>query len=139
MHLGFRQGRRIACEPPPGKEPAARVTDDIGRTREICLAARVQPADPAPAQGVAGRVAIHQVAVQEVRAQLPRQLEGVDLDAGKPHSCVVVQVAGRYELGYPGIETVDAGPRVDGRLVPVAQARPRFQRIDESANGRASP
>ncbi len=49
------------------------------------------------------------MAVEEVRAELPRQAESENPDAREPHAGVVVQVSGVDELVHPGIHGIDAG------------------------------
>ena len=69
----------------------------------------MQPRDPAPRQRVRRRIPIGKPPQRQRRAQLPRQAEREDPDRGKLHPRPVVQIAGRGQLGRPGVETVDPG------------------------------
>jgi hypothetical protein len=118
-------------------ESAGGITCDVGDAREVRLAIRMQSADPAPAQDVACRVAIDEMAIEEVGAELPGQLEGIDPDTREPHSRMIVQVARRSQLPNPGIEAVNTGRAVDRGIVPGLQFGFSVERFDQRLNDAA--
>ena len=94
----------------------------------------MQPGDPAPGQGVRGGIAVEQMAKEEVRAELPGQLQREDPHAREPHAGMVVQIPSPGQLPGPGVEHGDAGLARRGGLVAQRQGvvggRPGEQRPD---------
>ena len=82
---------------------------DVPRLGLVGLSPRVQTGDPAPAQGVRGRVAVQKMAEKEIGPDAPWQAQGEDPDRGEPHPRVIVQVAGLDQFRRPGVETGQAG------------------------------
>ena len=98
------------------------VTRNVVGPREIGLALGVQPADPAPAQRVGRRIAVHQVGEEEVRAECPVQLQREDPDAREPHAGMVVEIARLNELASPVIEGCNSRSSLDRLVIGGAQA-----------------
>ena len=109
------------------------VASDVVRARKVGFAFGVQPGNPAPAQRVGGRIAVNQMAQEEVCAQFPIEPQGEDPDARKPHARVVVQIAGFHQFTGPMIERLDPGAPFDrfvkGGPQPGVGIKPRKGRV----------
>ena len=117
MNLRLFEWLCLVGEKPLRIESAVSIARNVRDARQVGLAFGMQSANPTPAQRVAGRVAVNEVAIEKVSAQLPGQPQGVHPYACEPHSRMVVEVTRRFELVNPGIETIDSGLAVDRVLI----------------------
>ena len=95
---------------------------DVPALGTVSLAARVQPRHPAPAKRIAGRIAIGQVTVKEIRPQSPRQPKREYPHRRKPHPRVVVQISGLRQLGCPFVKAGQSRAPRHRRFHVAAQA-----------------
>ena len=125
---GRRIGRRlqwlrVRCQPFRHAETLVGVSADVPWPREVVLATRLDPRDPPPGQSVHPRIAIEQMPDEEVRPQLPGQLQREHPDRGEPHARVVVHVAVADDLMRPVVEVLDP------RLAPARRLPARAQTL----------
>src|SRR5210317_818493 len=117
---------------------AFRVKPVVRKFRYICsggeigFSRRVKSAYPAPAQRIRRGVTVQQVTIEEIGAQLPRQLQREYPDARKPHASVVVEIAGALKLVCPGIETIETGVAGDSALIALPDISATFKVVEHS-------
>ena len=123
MDAGLADWRRARRELALRIEALIREVGDVGDPGEVRLAARVQAADPAPAERVRCRIAVDEMPEEEVRAELPWQPQRKYPDAGEPHPRMIMQVSSLGQLVNPRVETVDARVAACRRGVAIEQPR----------------
>ena len=95
----------------------------VGAPRQVRLAPRLQPGDPAPSEGVARGIGVEQMSVEEVGPQRPGQALDVDPIPGPPHPGVVVEVTRLDQFPGEAIHHRDAPATGHDRLGPLEHGR----------------
>ena len=93
----------MVCEPRFCETPVS-VPLDIICARHIMLSDGLQPGNPPPGKRVRSRIAICQMPQEKIRTQLPRQTQRKYPNTGKPHTCVIVEIAGALQFMDPIIK-----------------------------------